>query len=60
MCEHKNGDISNLFGITIDPCIYKEIEAYKNVTVIISKCVNCGANDISWKRQEDTEEIEVN
>ena len=59
MCEHKDGDISNLFGITVDPCVYKEIEAYKNVTVIISKCVNCGAIDISWQRQADTEEIEV-
>lgn len=59
MCEHKNGSISNMFGIPVDPCVYKEVEAYKNVTVIISKCIHCGEIDISWKRQEDTEEIEV-
>jgi hypothetical protein len=48
-----------MFGIPVDPCVYKDVEAYKNVTVIISKCINCGAIDIRWKSQEDTEEIEV-
>ena len=59
MCKHQNGSISNMFGIPVDPCLYKQIEAYKNVTVIISKCVRCGTIDISWKKQEDTEEIEI-
>ena len=59
MCNHKNGDISNMFGIPVDPCVYEEIEAYKNVTVVISRWIHCGNIDISWKRQEDTEEIEV-
>ena len=59
MCNHKNGDISNMFGIPVDPCVYEEVEAYKNVTVIISKCTRCGNIDISWKCQEDTEKIEI-
>ena len=59
MCKHQNGIISSILGIPVDPCVYKDIEAYKNVTVVVSKCINCGAIDISWKRQEDTEEIEI-
>lgn len=43
----------------LDPCIYEEIERYANVTVSISRCKNCGHIDISWFRQEDTEELEV-
>lgn len=42
----------------LDPCIYEEIERYCNVTVIISKCKKCGKVDISWVRQEDTEEVD--
>lgn len=59
MCRHQNGSISSIFGIPVDPCVYKDIEAYKNVTVIVSKCIHCGVIDIRWKRQEDTEEIEI-
>lgn len=59
MCKHQNGSVSSMFGIPVDPCVYKDIEVYKNVTVIISKCINCGAIDVSWKRQEDTEETEI-
>lgn len=43
----------------LDPCIYEEMEKYANVTVTISRCKKCGHVDISWERQEDTEEIEV-
>lgn len=59
MCEHKDGSISSIFGIPVGPCVYKDIEAYKNVTVVISKCIHCGEIDIRWWRQEDTEEIEI-
>ena len=59
MCKHQNGSISSMFGIPVDPCVYEQIEAYKNVTVIVSRCIHCGNIDISWKRQEDTEDIEV-
>lgn len=42
----------------LDPCLYQKIEAYRNVTVIVSRCVRCGKVDISWVRQEDTEECQ--
>lgn len=38
----------------LDPCVYEELERYKNVTVIISRCKKCGHIDISWKKQFDT------
>ena len=41
----------------LDPCIYEELARYANVTVIISKCKKCGKIDISWEKQDDTEEI---
>lgn len=41
----------------LDPCIYKDIERYTNVTV--SKCVVCGHIDISWEKTEDTEYINL-
>lgn len=43
----------------IDPCIYEDIEMYSNVTVIVSRCKKCGHIEISWIRQEDTEEMLV-
>lgn len=58
-CSHKNGSVSNMFGIPVDPCVYKDIESYKNVTVIVSRCVHCGNIDIRWKKQDDTEKVEV-
>lgn len=42
----------------LDPCLYEEIATIKNCTVIISRCKRCGHIDVSWKRQEDTEEVE--
>ena len=59
MCKHEDGSVSNLFGIPVDPCVYEDIEAYRNVTVFVRKCVHCGNVDIAWERQEDTEEIDV-
>jgi hypothetical protein len=41
----------------LDPCIYRDIVIHKNVTVIVSKCQRCGNISISWKRQENTEDI---
>ena len=59
MCKHENNSISSLFGIPVDPCKYIDVEAYKNVTVFVRQCSRCGKIDIAWKRQDDTEEIEV-
>lgn len=41
----------------LDPCIYEDIEMYTNVTIVISRCTKCGHIEISWMRQDDTEEI---
>ena len=41
------------------PCHFKDTERYKNVTVIISECRKCGRISISWERQENTEQVEV-
>lgn len=40
----------------LDPCIYKEIETYKNVTVHVLRCEKCGHIEITWERQDDTVE----
>ena len=43
----------------LDPCVYEDIEKYVNVTVVISRCKKCGNIEMSWIRQENTEELEV-
>ena len=40
----------------LDPCIYETTEVYRNVTVEIRRCKNCGHIEIVWHRQDDTEE----
>lgn len=54
-CNHGNLKSVKIGDFDLDPCVYEEIERYKNVTVIISRCKFCGNYDISWARQEDTE-----
>lgn len=59
-CSFPNGVVIKPDGINeLDPCEYEEIEKYKNVTISISCCRKCGNINISWFRQEDTEELEV-
>lgn len=43
----------------LDPCIYEDIEIYTNVTVIVSRCKKCGHIEISWIKQENTEQLPV-
>jgi hypothetical protein len=43
----------------LDACVYEDIERYKNVTVVISRCKKCGHIEISWIRQDDTEQEEL-
>lgn len=58
-CSYPDGMTIRPDGINeLDPCIYEDIEIYKNATVIVSKCKKCGHIEISWKRQENTEEVE--
>lgn len=59
----KCGDCSNVIikpdGINeLDPCFYEVVEAYENVSIEILKCKKCGHTTISWKRQENTNEIQ--
>lgn len=57
-CSFPAGVSIRLDGVhELDPCVYEEIERYRNVTVIISRCKNCGHIDVSWERQDNTEEI---
>lgn len=41
----------------LDPCIYEVKEIHTSVTVYVRQCPKCGSIDISWERQEDTEDI---
>ena len=59
-CECPEGITIKPDGIhSLDPCVYKEMERFSNVTVSISKCIYCGHVEVSWFRQEDTEEIDI-
>lgn len=42
-----------------DPCDFKVKEKYHNVTIEVLECKKCGYTEISWFRQDDTEEVEV-
>lgn len=56
-CVAGEGDITSVNGIEIDPCRYAVVEAYRNVTVRVLECVNCGHVEVEWTRQENTEDI---
>lgn len=43
----------------LDPCVYEDVEMYTNVTIVISRCKKCGHVEISWLRQEDTEQLGI-
>ena len=59
-CKFPHGIVIKPNGVDeLDPCRYELVEAYRNVTVEIRKCKNCGNIDIVWRRQEDTEELDV-
>ena len=59
-CEFPEGVVIKPDGVNeLDPCVYEEIEVYKNVTVHVLRCKKCGHIELQWDRQEDTEEIEI-
>ena len=41
----------------LDPCEYEVKEIHRNVTVEVIRCRKCGHTEISWRRQEDTEDF---
>lgn len=54
-CEFENGIVIKPDGENeLDPCVYEEVERYKNVTVSILRCRNCGHIELNWFRQPDT------
>lgn len=57
MCKHPGGAKITIAGHELSPCVMQDTEIYRNVTVIISKCKRCGAVEVSWMRQENTEEV---
>lgn len=42
----------------LSPHAFDLVGRYRNVTVEILRCKNCGEVSIGWFRQEDTDEIE--
>lgn len=59
-CSFGDGMVIKPDGINeLDPCIYEDIAMYANVTVVVSRCKKCGHIEISWIRQDNTEEIEI-
>ena len=41
----------------LDPCLYREIGTYENVTVHILRCVRCGHIEVECERQGNTIDI---
>lgn len=58
-CKYPDGIMIKPDGVNeLDPCLYETDRILTNCTVIISKCTKCGNIDVSWKRTDDTLEIE--
>lgn len=59
-CTHGDGITVRPDGINeLAPCLYEEVEAYKNVTVRVLRCRRCGHTEIEWIRQDDTIPIQA-
>jgi hypothetical protein len=59
-CRFHDGYTVKLDGVNeLDPCIYEVIETHKNVTVEINRCQKCGHIEITWRRQDDTEDGDI-
>ena len=43
----------------LDACSYEEIERWRNVTVSVLRCKQCGHVELAWYRQEDTEPVDL-
>lgn len=56
-CSFGDGVEVKIGGVVLDPCVYEDVEIHTNVTVYVRRCPKCGAVDISWERQETTEDI---
>lgn len=56
-----NYDPNSIFigDCQLDSNIYRDVEMYKNATVIVSENINTGEMVCSWKRQPNTENISI-
>lgn len=58
-CSFPPGAVIRPDGVNeLDSCCYKEVERYKNVTVRVLRCIRCGHIEVTWVRQEDTEQLD--
>jgi len=54
-CELPEGMVIRPDGENeLDPCLYEEVETYRNVTVHVLRCKRCGNTEIEWTRQPNT------
>ena len=44
----------------LDPCLYETEAVYTNCIVEISRCIHCGTISVSWRKTDETEEINKN
>lgn len=56
-CQFPDGVQIKIGDAKLDPCQYELVEVHKNVTVEVIKCSVCGNVEISWRRQDNTEDI---
>lgn len=56
-CTWPNDVEAKIYGVPVDPCLYTDRQRLHNVDITISECEKCGAIDISWSKNEDTEVI---
>ena len=56
-CTWPDGVEAKIYNLPVDPCIYTNRQRLHNVDITISECEKCGAIDISWSKNEDTEVI---
>ena len=56
-CAWPDGIEAKIHDIPVDTCVYTDRQRLHNVDITISECEKCGAIDISWSKNEDTEVI---
>ena len=56
-CHHPGGMTIRPDGVSkLLPCLMEDKEIHRNVTVTVGQCSVCGHIEISWERQDDTED----
>ena len=56
-CQHPDGITIRPDGVNkLLPYLMEDKEIHRNVTVTVSQCQVCGYIEISWERQDGTED----